>query len=228
MAAVLITGSSRGLGRSLSLAFAFAGYDVILHGRDVVRLESVEKDVVRYGVRCQVVVGDLNEESIITELADCAKEFNIGILINNAGVYLQKSVSETTSDEVKYLTEVNLFAPIKLTKRIFENHFKKQNYGQIININSVAGKNASVYESAYSATKHALRGFMNAFQYEAIKYHVSIMNIYLGAMQTSMTEGRRDSEKFMKIKEVADFICKSSENYSSIRITEIELLRKLY
>ncbi len=226
--AVLITGSSKGLGRSLSLAFAFAGHDIILHGRDVARLEQVERDVVRYGSKCQVVVGDLTDEKIMDELVVCAKEFNIGILINNAGVYLQKSVDETSFDEIKYLTDINLFAPIKLTKKIFECHFKKQNHGQIININSVAGKNASAYESAYSATKHALRGFMNAFQFEALRYGVTILNIYSGAMRTDMTEGRRDSEKFMKTKEVAELICSLSENYSSLRISEVEILRKIY
>lgn len=227
MPSVLITGSSRGLGRSLALNYAFNGYDVILHGRDVARLEQVERDVLRYGISCQVVVGDLNEESIITELVNCAKEFNIGILINNAGVYLQKPVDKMESSEFRKMIDVNLVTPILLTRGVFE-HFKKQNYGQIININSVAGKNASAYESAYSATKHALRGFMNSFQYEVTKYHVSILNVYLGAMATDMTLGRRDSEKFMKPKEVADVIVGLSKNYSSLRISEVELLRKIY
>ncbi len=228
MPSVLITGSSRGLGRSLSLVFAFNGHDVILHGRDIPKLEQVEKDVVRYGVKCQVVVGDLRDEKIIDELVACAKAFDIGILINNAGVYLQKSVGETTQEEIKYLTDINLMVPIKLTQRIFEEHFKKQNYGQIININSVAGKSAGVYESVYSATKHALRGFMDAFRYEALKFHVTVLNIYSGAIQTDMTLDRRDNEKFMKPKEVADVIYSLSNNYSSLRITEVEILRKVY
>ncbi len=227
MPSVLITGSSKGLGKSIALAFAFAGYDIILHGRDVTRLESVEKDVVRYGVRCQVIVGDLNEELIITELADCAKEFNLDILVNNAAIYLQKPIEEVDDLEMMKLFSTNLFATITLTKKIFE-YFKKKRSGLIININSVAGKNASAYESAYSATKHALRGFMNAFQFEALRYGVMVLNIYLGAMQTDMTSGRREYNNLIKPKEVADVIVELSKNYSSLRISEIEILRKLY
>ncbi len=228
MGAVLVTGSSKGLGRSLSLIYAFNGYDIILHGRDILKLEQVERDVCRYGVTCQVVVGDLRDEKIIDELVACAKTFDIGILINNAGVYLQKSVGETTQEEIKYLTDINLMTPIKLTQRIFEEHFKKHKYGQIININSVAVRRSGAYESVYCMSKSGLKGFMDSFQFETLKHCVTILNIYLGAIQTDMTSERRDSEKFMKTKEVADLIYLLSKNYSSLRVSEIEILRKIY
>ncbi len=228
MAAVLITGSSRGLGKSLALNYAFNGYDVIIHGRDIEKLEQVERDVLRYGVKCQVVVGDLTEESIIDELVTCAKVFNIDILVNNAGVYLQKPVDELLPNELEQMIAINLIVPIALTKKVFLNHFKCRKSGLIININSIAGRNPSVFESAYCASKHGLKGFMESFQFEALKSGISITNVYLGAMNTEMVSYRKDSDKFMKTKEVADLIYNVSKNYNSVRVSELEILRKLY
>ena len=228
MPSVLITGSSKGLGKSLALNYAFNGYNVVLHGRDVLRLENVEKEVLRYGVSCQVVVGDITNESIISELVKCAKDFDIDILINNAGIYSQKPVDEMFSNELEQMIAVNLVAPIMLTKKVFLNHFRCRKLGLIININSIAGKSPGVFESAYCASKHGLKGFMESFQFEALKSGVSITNVYLGAMGTEMTSYRKDSDKFMKTKEVADLIYNVSKNYNSVRISEIEILRKLY
>lgn len=224
---ILITGSSRGLGKSLALAFASKGYNIILHGRDKERLSAVKEDVLRSKVNCPIVVGDIVEKQTIANLTACAKKNGIDILINNAGVYIQKPVEEMTPSEFKKIIEVNLIAPVLLTKNIFEL-FKRRKSGLIININSIAGKNFSHYESAYCASKHGLRGFMGTFKFEALKYNVSVIDIYLGAMNTDMTIGRKDNNKFIKTEEVAEFLCSLSQNYSSMRISEIEIFRKIY
>lgn len=224
---MLITGSSRGLGRSLSLAFASKGYNIILHGRDKDRLNSLMKQVRMNNVDCRVVIGDISEEKTIDALTRCSEETNVDILINNAGVYLNKPVDAMSSYEFKKIIDVNLVAPVLLTKNIFEL-FKRKCSGLIININSIAGKKSSELESAYCASKHGLRGFMGAFQFEALKYNVPIINIYSGAMNTDMTSERGVAQKFIKTEEVAEFIYTVSQNYSSMRVNEIEILRKIY
>ena len=176
---VLITGASRGLGRSLSLAIAKAGHNVVIHGRDENRLNALKKEIANHNVDCRMVIGDLADERTIHELTDCANRNNVDILINNAGVYLQKSVSEMSTSEFRRIIEVNLIVPVILTKSIFEL-FKKRNAGLIVNINSLSGKNFSDLEAAYSAGKHGLRGFMGSFQFEALRSNVPIMNIYSG------------------------------------------------
>ena len=224
---ILITGSSRGLGKSLALAFASKGYNIILHGRNEERLSAVKEYVLRSKVNCPIVVGDIVEEQTITNLTACAKKNGIDILINNVGVYIQKPVEEMTPSEFKKIIDVNLIAPVLLTKNIFEL-FKRRKSGLIININSIAGKNFSHYESAYCASKHGLRGFMGTFKFEALKYNVAVIDIYLGAMNTDMAIGRKDNNKFIKTEEVAEFLCLLSQNYTSMRISEIEIFRKIY
>ena len=224
---VLITGASRGLGRSLSLAIAKAGHNVVIHGRDENRLNALKKEIANHNVDCRMVIGDLAYERTIHELTDCANRNNVDILINNAGVYLQKSVSEMSTSEFRRIIEVNLIVPVILTKSIFEL-FKKRNAGLIVNINSLSGKNFSDLEAAYSAGKHGLRGFMGSFQFEALRSNVPIMNIYSGAMDTDMTADRKDTSKFIRTEEVAEFICSLIHNYKSIRISEIDILRRIY
>jgi short-subunit dehydrogenase len=223
---VLITGSSRGLGKSLALTFAGHGYSVILHGRDRARLNSVRREILKNGVDCSVIIGDIAKKSTIDKLTLCAKKLDIDILINNAAIFTNKLLEEITADEIKKIVDVNLVAPILLTKSVY-GFFKKKGNGQIININSVAGKTFNMDESMYSAAKHGLRGFMTSFQFEAVKHNVSVMNVYPGAIDTDMIR-RNNVQKLIKANEAAELIYLTSQNYSSVRTSEIDILRKIY
>ena len=116
---------------------------------------------------------------------------------------------------------------ILLTQRFFK-FFKKKSAGFIININSLAGKNYTKHESVYCASKYGLKGFMGAFQLEALEHNVPIISIFLGAMNTDLTADRKDPSKFIRTEEVAEFICSLVYNYISMRFSEIDILRRLY
>jgi len=224
---ILVTGASKGLGRAIALAYASHGYDLVIHGRDQKRLEKVRAEVNAHNVKCKVVVGDITEDTTIKGLTDAANEMDLNILINNAGIYLKKPVGEMSITEFRRVLDVNLIAPVVLTKQIF-NVFKRNSSGLVININSIAGKNPGMLETAYCASKHGLKGFMGAFQFESLQHNIPIINIYLGAMNTDMTAGRGDFQKYIKTEEVANIIYNMHQNYSSLRVTEIEILRKIY
>ncbi len=223
---VLITGSSRGLGESLARTFAEHGYNVILHGRDREKLNAVRRSILKNDVDCSVVVGDIAEKSTINRLTLYAKKLDIDILINNAAIFTNKLLEAITEDEIKKIIAVNLVAPIVLTKSVY-GFFREKGKGQIININSVAGKTFNMDESVYSATKHGLKGFMTAFQFEAIKHNVAVVNVYPGAIDTEMIR-RNNIQKLIKANEAAELIYSISQNYSSVRIGEIDILRKRY
>jgi len=224
---VLITGASRGLGRSLALAFASKGNNVVLHGRDENRLDAVREEVLRHDVSCEVIIGDISQAQTIADLIAGAAKVDVDILINNAGIYVRKAINEISSEDLRRVVEVNLIAPVLLTKGILEL-FEIRGSGLVVNINSLAGKNPSLHESVYCASKHGLRGFMGALQFETLKYNVPIIQIYLGAMNTDMTAARENTEKFMRTEEVAEFICEISQDHSSMRISEIDILRRIY
>lgn len=224
---VLITGSSKGLGEALSFVFAKNNYNVILHGRDIEKLQKIKKEILNKGVECDIVAGDLLQDNTLNELAKISNSRDLEILINNAAVYLQKPFSKTSAEEIKEIINVNLTAPILLTKKIFKV-FERKKTGLILNINSFAGKNFADGESIYCASKHGLKGFSGSLQFDANRNGVKVVDVYLGAMNTHMIKGRKDLDKCIKTSEAAEFIFQLCTDYKSMRICEVDLLRRLY
>lgn len=224
---VLITGSSKGLGEAMALVFAHNKYNVILHGRNKQRLAKLKSDVLGNDVECDVVCGDITLEQTIDRLYEVSEIRGLDVLINNAGIYATKPFQEMDMDEFKRIIEVNLIAPVALTKRIFPI-FQKKRSGLIININSVAGKNPSDGESAYCASKFGLRGFTKSIQFDATRNNIRIIDVYLGAMKTGMVKDRKGTEKFIETSDTADLILQLSKDYPSMGIKEIDLGRRNY
>jgi len=223
---VLITGSSKGLGRSLALTFARNNYNVIIHGRNRKRLEEVEQGVKEWNVECTVVAGHLSESRTIEKLAEIAQEKRIEVFINNAGIYSKNPIAEVRDVEIREVIETNLIAPMLLIKRV-SWMFKLEWGGIIININSVAGKQPNPIESVYCASKHGLRGFTSSLQ-SGVSKNAQIIDVYIGAMKTDMTSGREDFNDFIDPNDAAQAIFALSENYKSLKIKEITIARKNY
>lgn len=215
---VLITGARRGLGKELAKAFADAGYNLILACKSSVDL---------YQDSFPLYTGDLRDKKTIKYLSQIATINGIDILINNAAIYLSKPFEDITEDEIKEVLDINLVSPIMLTKAIWPV-FKNQRHGTVVNINSMAGQSGANGESIYCASKFGLRGFSEALQYDATKNGIKVINVNIGAMQTDMTEGRKDQDRFIQPQEAAKAILNACTNYDSLRITDINILRSQY
>jgi short-subunit dehydrogenase len=98
----------------------------------------------------------------------------------------------------------------------------------IININSLAGKSDSPGEAVYAASKHGLRGFSSCLQYDATRDGVTVLDVYLGGMQTDMTKGREGWGKLINPAKAADVIYSLGRKVSTLRITEAEIRRRRY
>ena len=117
---VLITGSTKGLGKSLAFNFAANNYNVILHGRDQPAMAEVADGVLKEGVVCDAVLGDLGSEKTINNLYEVAKKRDLNILINNAAMYAHKPFGEMSAKELRRIIEVNLIAPELLCAHLTE------------------------------------------------------------------------------------------------------------
>ena len=82
---VLVTASSKGLGKSIAKVFSENGYDIILHGRDISKVIDTKKEIEKNGVKVYEVVGDLKDEETIQSLFDISKD-RISVLVNNAAI----------------------------------------------------------------------------------------------------------------------------------------------
>lgn len=222
----LITGSSKGLGRELALKFAEKGYNLIIHGRNLEDLEATSKYITNeIGKGCITVQGDLRDSATLEKLYNSAKNSNLAVLINNAGIYTNNEFMEMSEEEIKSILEVNLVAPILLTHKIYPI-LKESKSGLIININSIAAKAPNSREALYCASKAGLMGFSNSFKYSARGDGVNILDVYLGAMSTQMTAGRKDPLTCIDPKIAAEAIFDASLDRSTLFQTEITLLKK--
>jgi short-subunit dehydrogenase len=221
MKTVMITGSSRGLGRELALEFS-KNYKVILHGRNPNSMKIA--NLVSGDHESYIVDGDITDERTLQSLEDTANRVGLDILVNNVGIY---SNGPTTPEELKKIMETNFLASANLTLRLLPIMMRNEQ-SLIVNINSLAGKQGGPGEPAYSASKHALKGFFDSLRYQVTKHGVRIMDVYLGAMRTQMTEGRPNWELAMYPEEVARVIIKNCDLYDSLSLTELNIGRRKY
>jgi NAD(P)-dependent dehydrogenase (short-subunit alcohol dehydrogenase family) len=218
MSTALITGAGRGLGRELARVFHAAGFRLLL---------STHSTPITDYSDAVVVYGDLADAHVIDELSSRAVEMGVSALVNNAGVYVSGPTANISEKTVRHLIEVNLVVPMLLTQRLWSTLAK--NRGVVLNINSVAGKVGGRGEAAYSASKHGLRGFSGALQFDATRDGVRVFDVYLGGMRTDMARARADVSKFIDPREAADVLVTLALcGYDSMRVTEVELVRRNY
>lgn len=206
----------------LAEAFSAADFNMILHCRSPFPGPVTSEKIVR---------GDLRKQHVLNDLAWAAQEKGLDILINNAGVHLGKPFIDMTIDEIREVIEVNLIAPILLTKAVWPI-FLRQNSGLVININSLAGltgpRTGAPGESIYSASKAGLAGFGETLQYDATQAGIRVINLNIGAMCTDMGQTRANSNKFIDPRDAARAILGFCEDYPSLRITSADLKRRVY
>jgi 3-oxoacyl-[acyl-carrier protein] reductase len=196
---VFITGGSKGIGRHTAYRFGKAGAKVIINARGLEALERTASEFRADGIdidyyRCDVSVED-NVKSTVSEIIE--KDGRIDVLINNAGVGLNKPVEEVTAEEYDLTMDVNMRGVFLMTKYIVP-HMKKRKQGFIINVSSGEGVTASENASIYGASKFAVRGFTEAVATELRPYNIRVSIIYPGAVNTDFLEGI-DDEKRKKI-----------------------------
>lgn len=217
---VLITGANRGLGNALARVFGEAGYELILHARN---------DIEDFPFDFKFVGGDLTDKDTISRLAIAAGEKDMDVLINNAGIYVNAPLTLTKEDYLREMIEVNLIAPMLLTRAVWPGLARKS-AGLVININSLAGREAgSPGQAVYCASKYGLRGFSEGLQFDASRDGIQVIDVLLGALQTDMQRERAfDWSKLIEPKEAARTILSLCEERWSSRVTEVVICRSTY
>ena len=202
---VVITGSSRGLGKALASAFADEGAKVVVNARNKGELEEVAT-----AVNAFPVVADVTKEKEVLALADAViKKFGrIDIWINNAGIWMSHAPIETMDwQRVHELVEVNLFGTIYGSKAALVQ-MRKQDSGAIINIISTSALEGRAGSSGYGASKYAAAGFTKALRAETKGSNIKVIAAYPGGMKTHLFDEKRpdDIDKYMEPEFVADKI----------------------
>ena len=156
---VIVTGGSEGVGAAAARLFAEAGANLMLVARNRKNLEAIAAEL-RDKARVSVFPMDVSDADSCVDLVKKALfEFGrIDVLVNNAGFHARGDVESVTAGELARTIDVNLRAPIVLTRLVLP-HIREAGGGAIINVASLAGRTPVPGSAAYSASKFGLRAF---------------------------------------------------------------------
>ncbi len=197
----LVTGSSRGVGRAIALAYAREGASVVInYTANQAAGEEVITAIKEMGEKAVLVKADVSKaadaEALVQKGID---EFGgIDILVNNAGLSRPAMLLKMTEDQWDQVVDIHLKGAFLCTQFAARN-MKEQNKGKIINVTSVAGIVGTVGQINYSAAKGGLLSFTKSAARELARYNVCVNVICLGIVATDMTEKIRTDEKLKEI-----------------------------
>ncbi len=189
---VVITGASKGIGAAAARLFAAEQARLVLCGRNKPRLEKVARSLDVPSSRVVTVVADVSKLAGMRKIIGTAyrKYGVVDIFINNAGVGLRDSVINTTEKEYDLMMNTNLKAVFYSFKELLPR-MVKQDFGQIINISSLAGRTGVPGLSVYSASKAALNALSEAVAGEVRNDNIKICVLSPGSTETDFGSGLR-------------------------------------
>jgi short-subunit dehydrogenase len=193
----IITGASSGIGKALAEKLA-SQYQakLVLNARKKDLLEQTAELVKRAGGEATVVVGDISDRAVASELAsEClAKYESIDLLVNNAGFARPGTLTDLTPDDWHAVFNVNFFGAVYATYAVLP-HFLECGAGKIVNVSSVAGKVAFPGSVCYSSSKFALTGFSEGLAAELASKDIDVVTVCPGWVRTEFFENVGISEK---------------------------------
>ena len=184
----LITGSSRGLGRAMAQAFAEAGADLVLVGRDEQTLQQAQEELTALGRSVATVVADLTSPAAVERMCSVvlAEHGPIDILINNVGGRRENiPIQDETLDDWQRLMDLNLTSAFLCTRHIGGAMLTRKR-GRVINIGSICGEIATrnIHGRHSETAKAALAGFTRAVAADWAPHGVTVNAIAPGGFMT--------------------------------------------
>jgi 3-oxoacyl-[acyl-carrier protein] reductase len=187
----LVTGASRGIGKSIALALAAEGADVAVNYRkQSAAAESVAEAIKKLGRRCITIQADAAESAEVEKLfATIESELGtVDILVNNAGIASQLSPAQVTEADWQETIRVNLTSVFLVTQRALPN-MRAKKWGRIINLSSVAAQYGGIVGPHYSASKAGILGLTRSYATFLAKEGITVNAIAPALIETDMIAG---------------------------------------
>ena len=201
---VLVTGSSRGIGRACAIAFAKAGYHVFINCRqNIALLHSLQDEILSCGGTCTLLPGDVGDPSQVKSMfCQIEKETGgIDILVNNAGIAWFGLLTDMTDEDWSSLLQTNLSSVFYCCRAAIP-HMVSVKCGRIINISSMWGTAGASCEAAYSASKGAVNSLTKALAKELAPSHISVNGVSFGVIDTDMNRCFDEEERASLAEEI--------------------------
>ncbi len=219
----LVTGASRGIGKSVAIHLASINYYVILLARNEQELKIVNQQILDAGGYSSHIAIDVSDN---TQVKNCIQQIitqhgHIDLLFNNAAV-LQRGTTDVSDEAIKKLIEINLNGAIYVAKYVAQQ-MKNQRDGYIINVSSLGGKVAMPFSGIYAASKFGLSGYTESLSKEMSVYDVKVTNICPSMVATEMAVGRKFAlDQIIQTDDIiktVDYLLSLSKNAIPMEIT---------
>ena len=202
----IITGASKGIGKALALALAGEGAKVALSARSEKLLQQLQQEIGQKGGEAMIFAGDMRDErSIKNFVRQTVEHFGrLDILINNAGLGHFSPIADLTTADWDEMFALNVRGLFLATWEALP-HLRAAGMSAVVNISSLAGKNAFVGGGGYASTKHAVMGFSRCLMLEERKNGVRVLVICPGSVATEFSpNSAKDPERRARIIQADD------------------------
>jgi NAD(P)-dependent dehydrogenase (short-subunit alcohol dehydrogenase family) len=225
----IVTGASRGIGRAVSVALAQEAATVVLAARSIQKLQETADKVTEAGGKAEIVVTELTEEESIKNLVKVTNEkfSRLDILVNNAGVTHSARLEETITEDWERCMQINARAPFILCREALPL-LRKSQAGYIINIASVVGVKGYPLQSAYTSSKHALRGMTISLSEELKGSNIRVHLLCPGGVDTELVQKVRPDikkDELMQPEEIAELVLYLVTHKGNAVIDELHIRR---
>lgn len=184
---VSVVGASSGIGRITALEFARRGAKVVVSARSESKLKSLVEEIRSFGGEATFCVADVEVFEQVKAIADKTVEVygRLDTWVHVAAIGIFATVDNTTPEEFKHVIDVNLLGQVYGAMAALP-HLKREGRGALIHVSSMEGRRSLPYQSAYSAAKHGVEGFIEAMrvelQYE--KWPISVTSVKPAVINT--------------------------------------------
>lgn len=218
MPIAVVTGASRGIGRAIAKRLAVS-HRVVAVARSRPPLDSLADEIGAAGGQCRAIELDITERAAV----DAALwGIDAQVLVNNAGIGVLKPFVELTPEEWHRTIDVNLHGVYYATRALLPGMLARGR-GEIVNIASLAGKNAFAGGTCYAATKHALLGFTESLMLEVRAQGVRVSAVLPGSVDTEFSGRRGASAWKLAAEDVAESVAHIIAAPANAHVSAVEM-----
>lgn len=190
----VITGAASGIGEALAVKLVKQGCRVSLADKDFDNLKVLQNRLIQSGGECFIYDLDVSDNQAVIDFAKQTHEqfSRIDMLFNNAGVSLIDSVENQALDDFHWLMNINFWGVVHGTNA-FLPYLKASDDAHIVNVSSLFGLLSLPLQSAYNASKYAVKGFTEALKMEMAGTSVAVHCVHPGGIKTNITNNAKVS-----------------------------------
>ena len=228
---IIITGASRGFGKSIAEKFAYHGHHLYLCSRNEVSLyKTMEELMAKFpAVTIKAKPFDLSQKQSAKDFGNwiLSLGIQIDVLINNAGQFIPGSVCNEDDGVLEKMLDINLSSAYHLTRTLLPS-MMQQKSGHIFNICSIASLKAYPNGGAYSISKFAMLGFSRNLRHEMMPHGIKVTAVCPGAAMTDSWEGFDNSQhRIMESEDISEMIYASTQLSKQAVVEDIILRPQL-